>query len=91
VAAHLDPEILVVDEVLAVGDVEFQKKCLGKLRTVGEEGRTILFVSHNMEAIRSLCSRAILMRSGTLASSGEPKQIVEQYLNRKVLAYHSNC
>src|SRR6185503_19568054 len=57
VAAHLDPEILVVDEVLAVGDAAFQKKCLGRMRDISTEGRTVLFVSHNMAAIRSLCSR----------------------------------
>ena len=65
VAAHLDPEILVVDEVLAVGDVEFQKKCLGKMGDVAGEGRTVLFVSHNMGAIRSLCERTILMVRNT--------------------------
>ena len=63
VAAHLEPEILIVDEVLAVGDMAFQKKCLGKMQDVGKEGRTVLFVSHNMNAIRSLCSRAILVCS----------------------------
>ena len=62
VAAHLEPEILLVDEVLAVGDAEFQKKCLGKMQTVVREGRTVLFVSHNMAAIKSLCQRAILLR-----------------------------
>ena len=64
VAAHLEPEILVVDEVLAVGDADFQKKCLNKMESVGEEGRTVIFVSHNMSAISRLCNRAILLDSG---------------------------
>src|SRR5262249_50068388 len=66
IAAHLEPEILVVDEVLAVGDTEFQKKCLGKMQAVAGHGRTVLFVSHNMAAIRSLCSKSILLASGRL-------------------------
>ncbi|MDY0203980.1 MAG: ABC transporter ATP-binding protein [Desulfovibrio desulfuricans] len=66
VAAHLEPEILIVDEVLAVGDAEFQKKCLGKMEDVGKEGRTVLFVSHNMSAIQQLCNRAILIRKGSV-------------------------
>src|SRR5438067_11834 len=67
VAAHLEPDILIVDEVLAVGDAEFQKKCLGKMKDVSEHGRTILFVSHNMSAIAALCSRGILFRDGKVA------------------------
>ena len=67
VAAHLEPEILVVDEVLAVGDAQFQKKCLGKMSEVVEEGRTVLFVSHNMGIIRSLCSQTILLVDGQIA------------------------
>jgi lipopolysaccharide transport system ATP-binding protein len=66
VAAHLEPEILVVDEVLAVGDVEFQKKCLGKMGEVSKDGRTIIFVSHNMNAIEQLCNKAILLRDGSI-------------------------
>src|SRR5205085_3152476 len=66
VAAHLEPEILVVDEVLAVGDTAFQKKCLGKMQQVSKAGRTVLFVSHNMQAIRALCSRCILLSQGKL-------------------------
>src|SRR5450631_3639824 len=66
VAAHLEPEILIVDEVLAVGDAEFQKKCLGKMKDVAGQGRTVLFVSHNMNAIRQLCSSAILLAGGKL-------------------------
>jgi lipopolysaccharide transport system ATP-binding protein len=64
VAAHLEPEILVVDEVLAVGDAAFQKKCLGKMGEVAQEGRTVLFVSHNMTAIKALCERCILLEEG---------------------------
>ena len=70
VAAHLEPEILIVDEVLAVGDAEFQKKCLGKMGDVAQEGRTVLFVSHNMNAVKSLCGRALLLANGLLSSMG---------------------
>jgi len=80
VAAHLEPEVLVVDEVLAVGDAAFQKKCLGKMGTVSEEGRTVLFVSHNMSAIQALCRSAILLSHGSLISFGNTDQIVENYL-----------
>ncbi|MBM4423653.1 MAG: ABC transporter ATP-binding protein [Chloroflexi bacterium] len=80
VAAHLEPEILVVDEVLAVGDVEFQKKCLGKMGNVAEEGRTVLFVSHNMPAITALCSRAILLKQGAVAADGYSHDVVGEYL-----------
>jgi lipopolysaccharide transport system ATP-binding protein len=80
VAAHLEPEILFVDEVLAVGDASFQRKCLGKMGQVSSEGRTILFVSHNMAAIKALCSRAVLMREGTIAASGAVADIVDEYL-----------
>ena len=85
VAAHLEPEILIVDEVLAVGDVQFQKKCLGKMGEVAKnEGRTVLFVSHNMGALRSLCSRAILLEHGrTIADSGVD-EVVRTYLEREV-------
>lgn len=81
VAAHLEPEILVVDEVLAVGDATFQKKCLGKMSDVSiKEGRTVLFVSHNMTALKSLCDRAFLLKSGCLLAAGETSKIVAQYL-----------
>ena len=80
VAAYLDPDILVVDEVLAVGDSEFQKKCLGKMKDVAEGGRTVLFVSHNMGAIQSLCSRAILLHNGEMLLDGTPSKVVSQYL-----------
>jgi lipopolysaccharide transport system ATP-binding protein len=81
VAAHLDPEILIVDEVLAVGDTAFQKKCLGKMGSFAESGRTVLFVSHNMEAIRTLCQRVIWMKDGRLHRDGKASEIVEDYFN----------
>jgi lipopolysaccharide transport system ATP-binding protein len=80
VAAHLDPEILLVDEVLAVGDAAFQKKCLGKMGDVAKEGRTVLFVSHNMAAIENLCSRAILLHNGRIFSEGETRSVIRTYL-----------
>jgi lipopolysaccharide transport system ATP-binding protein len=80
VAAHLEPEILLVDEVLAVGDAAFQKKCLGKMGDVTTQGRTVLFVSHNMVAIQSLCSRAIWLDHGGIVRQGEANQVVTQYL-----------
>jgi lipopolysaccharide transport system ATP-binding protein len=79
VAAHLEPEILIVDEVLAVGDAQFQKKCLGKMESVGKEGRTILFVSHNMGAVKSLCSRAIMLNQGQILLDADVGSTVEQY------------
>ena len=79
VAAHLEPEILVVDEVLAVGDAEFQKKCLGKMGDVATKGRTVLFVSHNMAAIRSFCSVAILLEYGQLQQNGPTSHVVSEY------------
>lgn len=80
VAAHLEPEILLVDEVLAVGDAEFQRKCLGKMGDVAKEGRTVLFVSHNMGAINQLCSKSILLRNGILSATGETQDIIKDYL-----------
>jgi len=80
VAAHLEPEVLIVDEVLAVGDVQFQRKCLGKIREVGSEGRTILFVSHNMAAIQQICSRAILLADGAVKEDGPIDKVTEIYL-----------
>ncbi len=80
VAAHLEPEILIVDEVLAVGDVAFQKKCLGKMGEVAREGRTVLFVSHNLGAINQLCSRALVMTHGKLAFDGNVTTAVSAYL-----------
>ncbi len=81
VAAHLEPEILIVDEVLAVGDAEFQKKCLGKMSDVAHEGRTVLFVSHNMGAVKKLCTQVLLLNKGSMISLGTTKQIIDQYLN----------
>lgn len=80
VAAHLEPEILLVDEVLAVGDAAFQKKCLGKMDDVASQGRTILFVSHNMESIINLCSRTIWLESGKIKDEGPSGKIVREYL-----------
>ena len=79
VAAHLEPEILLVDEVLAVGDAAFQKKCLGKMDDVARGGRTVLFVSHNMAAIRALCSAGLLLRDGTLVHTSSLDDAVSQY------------
>jgi lipopolysaccharide transport system ATP-binding protein len=80
VAAHLEPEILIIDEVLAVGDADFQKKCLNKMEDVGQQGRTVIFVSHNMPAVQSLCTRALLIGAGSIVLSGEPDEVVSQYL-----------
>ena len=80
VAAHLDPEILIVDEVLAVGDASFQKKCLGKMGEVAQGGRTVLFVSHNMVAVQSLCHRALLLSEGRLVDEGSAASVVSGYL-----------
>ncbi len=82
VAAHLEPEILLVDEVLAVGDAEFQRKCLGRMQEVTEGGRTVIFVSHNLAAVRRLCPRSALIESGRLAAMGPSEQVVAQYLAR---------
>jgi len=79
VAAHLEPEILIVDEVLAVGDAQFQKKCLGKMEEVGREGRTVLFVSHNMGTIRHLCNYGILLDQGQVICSGSSSEIISAY------------
>lgn len=84
VAAHLEPEILVVDEVLAVGDAEFQKKCLGKMSKVASEGRTVLFVSHNMAAVQTMCSRAVWLQEGQVVEQGLTRQVVANYLNHAV-------
>ena len=80
VAAHLNPEILIVDEVLAVGDAQFQRKCLGKIQDVADSGRTVLFVSHNMATVRNLCTSGILLSNGQLLSTGSPENIINQYL-----------
>lgn len=83
VAAHLEPEILIVDEVLAVGDAQFQKKCLGKMDQVANQGRTVIFVSHNMAAISALCSRSVLISSGQLAYSGKTEDVINYYVQNK--------
>ncbi|MBI2414031.1 MAG: ABC transporter ATP-binding protein [Deltaproteobacteria bacterium] len=80
VAAHLEPEILVIDEVLAVGDAVFQKKCLGKMGEVAKGGRTVLFVSHNMGAVRQLCTKAVLLASGKLVETGTTDGIIQLYM-----------
>ncbi len=81
VAAHLEPEILLVDEVLAVGDANFQKKCMGRMKEVSQEGRTILFVSHNMTAINSICKEAIHIHDGRLVDQGETSAVIQRYLD----------
>lgn len=81
VAAHLEPEILIVDEVLAVGDAEFQRRCLGRMSEVARDGRTVLFVSHNMQAVRALCRRALLLESGQLVADGETDTVIRRYLS----------
>lgn len=87
VAAHLEPEILVVDEVLAVGDAEFQKKCLGKMEEVGKEGRTVIFVSHNLEAIRALCTRCLVIQEGNcLLDSQNVEKITFDYISNHKIA-----
>lgn len=81
VAAHLEPEILVVDEVLAVGDAEFQKKCLGKMGEVSQKGRTVIFVSHNMGSINQLCNRGVVLENGMVSFDGDVSQAIHTYLD----------
>ena len=80
VAAHLEPEILIVDEVLAVGDAQFQKKCLGKMNDIGKDGRTVLFVSHNMGAIKQLCNTAIFLKDGKILYEGLVDKAIKEYM-----------
>ncbi len=82
VAAHLDPDILIADEVLAVGDAAFQRRCIGKMSALGQTGRTVLFVSHNLQSIRSLCQRAILLQDGQLVADGRTDDVIGAYLHR---------
>jgi lipopolysaccharide transport system ATP-binding protein len=82
VAAHLEPEILIIDEVLAVGDTEFQKKCLGKMEQVAGQGRTVLFVSHNLVSVEHLCSSCMLLKNGAISASGRPSYVIDQYLHQ---------
>jgi len=85
VAAHLDPEILIVDEVLAVGDAEFQKKCLGKMGDVAGEGRTVLFVSHNMQAVQNLCRKSVLLTLGKISKISDSESVITEYLSNTKL------
>ena len=87
VAAHLEPEILIVDEVLAVGDADFQKKCLGKMGDVASHGRTIIFVSHNMTAVQNLCKTTLYLKNGMIADFGTTDKVINNYLNREI----KNC
>lgn len=80
IAAHLEPEILIVDEVLAVGDAEFQKKCLGKMKDVSNSGRTILFVSHNLTAVQGLCNKGAFLKNGKLVEYGEVGHVIHEYM-----------
>src|SRR5690606_2846475 len=80
VAAHLEPEILIVDEVLAVGDAAFQQKCLGKMDDVAQKGRTVLFVSHNMTAMQTLCQRVMLLEKGRVVEDGDATTVIQRYL-----------
>jgi lipopolysaccharide transport system ATP-binding protein len=82
VAAHLEPEILIIDEVLAVGDVEFQKKCLGKMSDAADQGKTVLFVSHNLKAVEHFCTRGLLLEGGSLVIHGTAYEAVTEYLRR---------
>jgi homopolymeric O-antigen transport system ATP-binding protein len=86
VAAHLEPEILLVDEVLAVGDAAFQKKCLGKMDDVARHGRTVVFVSHNLPAVQSLCQRVVWLDDGRLVEIGPPAEVIDRYMENAVLA-----
>jgi lipopolysaccharide transport system ATP-binding protein len=87
VAAHLEPEILIVDEVLAVGDAEFQRKCLGKMEEVGKHGRTIIFVSHNMTAVSTLCKKVLYLEHGEVAGYGETESMISRYLSKEGTTY----
>jgi lipopolysaccharide transport system ATP-binding protein len=90
IAAHLEPEILIVDEVLAVGDLAFQQKCLGKMGEVSRAGRTILFVSHNMAVVEKLCQRAIVLHEGTIEYQGGTEEAIHHYLNKMLSASQAN-
>lgn len=87
VAAHLEPEILIIDEVLAVGDVAFQKKCLGKINEAGKHGRTVLFVSHDLNAVNGLCERALLLNEGSIVKSGPTEEVTSYYLDHNNRLY----
>jgi lipopolysaccharide transport system ATP-binding protein len=83
VAAHLTPEILLIDEVLAVGDIDFQRRCLGRMNEVARSGRTVVFVSHNLSAIESLCARSVLMSGGRIVEAGATREVISRYVSRK--------
>lgn len=87
VAAHLEPEILIIDEVLAVGDAEFQKKCLGKMEDVAGEGRTVIFVSHDLAAVRKLCTRGVLLENGEVKKQGEILEVIQAYIKSGKSSY----
>ena len=84
VAAHLQPEILIIDEVLAVGDASFQKRCIGKMKDVSRSGRTVLFVSHQMQAVSNLCDRAIMLKNGKIDYSGSTDETIRHYLDGNI-------
>jgi len=90
VAAHLEPEILLIDEVLAVGDAEFQKKCLGKMDEIAGKGRTVLFVTHNLNAVSMICERLILIKRGRICKSGEPRDVINYYISGRRLTKSSH-
>ncbi len=91
VAAHLEPELLIVDEVLAVGDLSFQKKCLGKMGSFAKAGRTVLFVSHNVEAVRKLCQRCVWLQGGRLHKDGKTEDVIEAYFNTVSSEQYFSC
>ena len=88
VAAHVDPDVLLVDEVLAVGDLVFQRRCMERMREVVRQGTTVVFVSHNLRAVNDLCDRALLLDHGRVAAAGEPARVVEAYLERSLAGRH---
>jgi len=90
VAAHLEPKIVLIDEVLAVGDIQFQKKCLNKMQDIGQQGRTVLFVSHNMQTVTRLCPRTILLNNGSVVADGPSHQIVSVYMNSEKITKAEN-
>jgi lipopolysaccharide transport system ATP-binding protein len=88
IAAHLEPELLIIDEVLAVGDAEFQKKCIGRMESVAKQGRTVLFVSHDLLAVQNLCSRALLLKKGNIIADGDPGEVIHKYRQSAVIDKH---
>ncbi len=86
VAAHLEPEILIIDEVLSVGDLAFQEKCLGRMEQVSREGRTVIFISHNLGSVLALCDKAVLLSKGRVRSSGPVRDVVDDYVSEVVVA-----